>query len=290
MKAILKLSRPSDVFLTALTYLLGLSISSYLASPFKAAPFFLGLLEVLLVQAGTAWMSEVFRPHNEPLIVNQSPAEKEILRGRLLVVSVGTLAASGLITLILFLNQHLSLTSFLLIILSMGAVLVYALPPVRVSERGYGELVLAVQIGVISPAIGFSLQNGEIHRLLLAVTTPLAMMGLAYFLVLNFPAFSEDQKYQRGTLLRLLTWERAIPLHHSLIGFAYVMFALVPLRQFSVELVWPAFLTLPFAVFQIFQLWKISRGRPPHWSLLTSTAFAVYGLTVYLLSMSFWLR
>ena len=116
------------------------------------------------------------------------------------------------------------------------------------------------------------------------------MLALAYFLIINFTTFPEDQKYDRGTLLRHLTWERAVPLHHSLVAFAYVAFALVPLMGFSFSLIAPAFLTLPFAIFQIIQLRAIANGNPPNWRLLTSTALAVLGLTTYFLTLTFWLR
>jgi hypothetical protein len=55
-------------------------------------------------------------------------------------------------------------------------------------------------------------------------------------------------------------------------------------------LIAPAFLTLPFAIFQIIQLRAIANGNPPNWRLLTSTALAVLGLTTYFLTLTFWLR
>jgi hypothetical protein len=58
----------------------------------------------------------------------------------------------------------------------------------------------------------------------------------------------------------------------------------------SLSLIWPAFLTLPFALFQIFQLRNISMGAPTNWTLLTVTALAVFGLTTYFLTLTFWLR
>jgi hypothetical protein len=55
-------------------------------------------------------------------------------------------------------------------------------------------------------------------------------------------------------------------------------------------LIWPSFLTLPFAILQIFWLRNISLGAKPIWSLLTVNALAVFGLTAYLLTFAFWLR
>jgi len=254
-------------------------------------PFLLGLASVLFAQAGMALLGEVFRPHNEPLIDGETPQQKETLRNNMLYISVGLLATCGLIIFIIFLNRNLTLPTFYFLLSSIILVLVYALPPVRrLADRGFGELILAAHIAYVVPNIGFLLQAGENHRLLFVLATPLVALGLAYFLILNFVNFQSDQKYQRGTLLRRLTWEHAAPLHHSLVAFAYVMYALAPMLGFSFNLIWPAFLTLPFAIFQIIQLRAIANGNPPNWKLLTSTALAVFGLTTYFLTLTFWLR
>jgi hypothetical protein len=91
-------------------------------------------------------------------------------------------------------------------------------------------------------------------------------------------------------MLRLLSWERAVPFHNSLIVTAYVLFFAPTLLGISLSLIWPAFLTLPFAIFQIVQLRAIALGNRPNWPLLTATALAVFGLTAYFLTLTFWLR
>lgn len=290
MKNILKLSRPLNFLLTALTYLLGASIPAYLGIPFRLVPFVMGLASVLFAQVGMALLGEVFRPHNEPLVDGETPQQQETLRNNMLYISVGLLATCGLIIFIIFLKHNLTLSSFLFLVSSILLVLAYAIPPVRFIDRGFGELILAAHIAYVIPTIGFLLQSGENHRLLFVLATPLIALCLAYFLILNFVTFQSDQKYQRGTLLRRLTWEHAVPLHHSLVAFAYVMYALAPLLGFSFNLIWPAFLTLPFAIFQIIQLHAIANGNLPNWKLLTSTALAVFGLTTYFLTLTFWLR
>jgi hypothetical protein len=68
------------------------------------------------------------------------------------------------------------------------------------------------------------------------------------------------------------------------------LFLVAPASGLSLFLIWPAFLTLPFALFQIFQLRGISLGAPTNWTLLTATALSVFGLTAYFLSLTFWLR
>ena len=286
----LKLSRPLHLLFAALTYLLGASIPAYLGRPFQPVTFALGLAGVLLAQAGMALLGEVFRPHNEPLIEGETPKQKETLRNNMMILSIGMLATNAIIAFIAHLNFSLTLPTFYFLLTSIILILVYAIPPFRLINRGFGELALALHVAYVIPSIGYLFQTGENSRLLTLLLIPLTALALVYFLVANFVTFSNDQKYERGTLLRLLTWERAVPLHHSLVAFAYLMFALVPLFGYSVKLVAPAFLTLPFAIFQIFQLRAIANGSPPNWRLLTSTALAVFGLTTYFLTLTFWLR
>jgi 1,4-dihydroxy-2-naphthoate octaprenyltransferase len=285
---LLKLTRPLHLLLAALTYILGASIPAYLGKPFQPLIFSLGLAGVLLAQLSMSLLAEVFRPHNEPLIENETPQQKETLRNNMLYISIAALASTAFIVYLLYINQALVVFSFILLLSSFILVIFYAIPPVRLLNRGFGELSLAAHIAYIIPSIGFLLQAKDNHRLLTVIIIPLTALALAYFLVVNFTSFSSDQKYQRGTLLRQLTWERAVPLHHSLIVFAYVVFAIAPLLGFSI--LWTAFLTLPFALLQIILVRNISLGAKPNWTLLTSTALAVFGLTTYFITLTFWIR
>jgi len=285
---LLKLIRPLHLLLSALTYTLGASIPAYLGKPFSALAFWLGLVGVILAQVSMFLLAEVFRPHNEPLLENETPKQKETLRNSALYVSIAALTVTAFIAYLLYINQSLVLSSFILFISSFILILLYALPPFRLLDRGFGELTLAAHIAYIIPSIGFLLQAKENHRLLIVIIIPITALALAYFLILNFISFPSDQKYQRATLLRLLTWERAVPLHHSLIVLAYLIFALAPILGFSI--LWPAFLTLPFAILQILLLRNISLGGKPNWTLLNVTALAVFGLTTYFLTLTFWIR
>ena len=286
----LKLSRPLHLLLAALTYLLGSSIPAYLGKPFSALAFWLGLIGILLAQLSMSLLADVFRPHNEPLIENETPKQKETLRNNLLYVSYGLLTVNAVLAFLLYINNSLVLESSLFLLSSLVTVILYAVHPFRLIDRGFGELALAAHIAYIIPSIGFLLQAKENHRLLIILIIPLTALALAYFLILNFTSFTTDQKYQRATLLRSLTWERAVPFHHSLIIFAYGIFAAVPLLGYSFSLIWPAFLTLPFAILQIIHLRHISIGGKPNWIFLTTTALAVFGLTTYFITLTFWLR
>jgi len=64
-------------------------------------------------------------------------------------------------------------------------------------------------------------------------------------------------------------------LHHCLLIAAYILFAVEPLFGFSFKLLWPVFLTLPFALIQIYWFRNIALGAKPIWTLITANAIAI---------------
>jgi len=290
-RKLLRISRPLHLLLAALTYFLGASIANYLGRPFRTDSFWLGLVAVMLAQMSMNLLAEVFRPYNEPLVEGETRKDRLALRNNALYISIAALAADAVIAFLLYRNNHLSLAALFSILLSLVLVLTYSIPPIRLVNRGFGEFFLAAHLAYVIPSIAYVLQSDQIHRFLL-ITIPLTFLAFAYFIVLDFPSFAMDSKYNRSTLLTRLGWERAVPLHHLFILLAYFFFLVLasPAFGLSLSLLWPAFLTLPFAIFQIFQLRNIALGARTNWNLLTVTALSVFGLTAYFLSLTFWLR
>jgi 1,4-dihydroxy-2-naphthoate octaprenyltransferase len=287
---LLRLSRPLHPILAALTYVLGAGIARYLGITQNVVVFWLGLGGVLLAQFSMSLLAEALRPVEQPSENDENRPERVNLRNSALMMAIGALAAAAVIAILLSQEGALSPPAMLFLSLSLLAVLAYAVPPLRLVDAGLGEFTLSVHIAVIAPAIGFVLQHGEYHRLVAIVSFPLTLLALAYFLILGFPTFAADEKYDRRTLLRSMGWQRAVPLHHGLILGAYALLAGALFFGLAWGLIWPPFLTLPFAILQIFWLRNISLGAKPVWSLLTVNALAVFGLTAYLLTFAFWLR
>jgi 1,4-dihydroxy-2-naphthoate octaprenyltransferase len=287
---LLRLSRPLNLLFAALTYFLGAGVARYLGEPQVAPVFWLGLLGVLFAQLATTLLAEVFRPANEPILPDETLPGRRALLDAALYVSISALASLAVIAFLLFKDHHVSLPALMILALALLAILAYAVPPFRLVDRGFGEFLLAINLAYLSPSIAFLLQAGDFHRLLNSITVPLVFIALAAYLALDFPAYAGDLKYERRTLLSRLGWERAVPLHHGLLLAAYILFAATPLLGYSLALIWPAFLTLPFALLQIYWLRNISLGAKPIWTLLTANAIALFGLTAYFLTLTFWLR
>lgn len=287
---LIRLTRPLYLAFAALAYILGVSLADYLAIPFDTAAFWLGLFGVLLAQTALSLLAEVFRPVSDPLVPEETLLQRKALRDSMLYVSIGALAALAVICFVLYAQSRISPQALLFEGLSLAILLVYGVPPVRLVSRGFGELSLAIHLGYVIPSLGFLLQAEEHHRLLGLVTFPLTALGLACLVALSFASFVQDRKFNRRSLLVSIGWERAVPLHNILIAATYLIFLAAILLGFSFGLLWPAFLTLPFAALQILLLRNIAAGGKPAWTPLNVTAIAVYGLTVYFLIWTFWLR
>lgn len=285
----LRITRPIHLLLAALTYSLGASIADYLGETFRAGPFWLGLLGVLLAQLTMSLLPEIFRLDIEPLAENETRSQRQTLRNNLLYISLASLTSLALIFYALFATDQLPLSSFFFLGLSLAIILAYSIPPFRLSNRGFGELLLAIHLAYVIPSIAFILQAGDTHRFL-ALTIPLTFLAFAYFMVTNFQSFTQDRKFGRVTFLTRLGWERVVPLHHIFLVFAYIFFLAMLPFGLPLSVLWPAFLTLPFTVYQIVQLRNIALGLPPNWTILHATAIAVFGLTAYFLALTFWIR
>lgn len=289
-KTLIKLSHPIHLLLAALTYTLGAGIAHYLGQQVHPVSFSLGLLIVLTLLSATFLFAEYFRLPLMSLDQGETPLNRARFRIILLQVAYTELAFSAVALLTMRLTHSLNPSVVILLSLAFLFLVAYAIPPMRISETGYGELVLAVTLGTLIPALAFLLQYGQFHRLLSLTTFPLTLLAISYLLVCNFPTFANDQKLGRKSLLSRLTWQRAVPIHHFLVLSAFLLYSAAPFLEYPSSLVWPVFLAFPFAVLQIFWLQRIANGGRTLWSFFTALASATIGLTSYLLALTFWIR
>lgn len=290
IRKIFLFSRPVLLVFALLSYGFGLGLARYLGATILPEPQFFGGVIVILLLAASNLLVIYFQPPNEPVVAGETRKEREELRSQLLVVSLCFIATAAILGYLLSRGGFFKADSaFILLTLTLLA-LANAVPPIRLEGRGLGELSTSIQISGLTPGLAFLLQFGSINRLLLIFTFPLLLLSICYFLATNFPAYTNDLKYERKSLLTSLTWQRAIPLHNGLIITSYLFFAATPFLGVPFGLVWPALLTLPIAVFQIFSLRNLADGAKPVWSIFIATATAVFGLTLYLIALTFWLR
>lgn len=287
---IFRFARPLQLFLGLLTYGLGLGVAHFLGNLLLIETQLSGGLIVLLLLAASNLLTEYFRPFADPLFSGETRREREQLRPTLLIIAAALIAAAALLAFLLRLRGLLPVSPSLLLVVFLLLSLSLAVPPIRLIDRGFGEIITAFQLAVLTPAFGLSLHYPQLHPLLMSFTFPLFLLAVAWLLASSFEQYTESIKYQRRGLLTLLTWQRAIPVHNGLVIAAYLIFAAIPFIGVSFNLVWPALLTLPVAAYQIIVLHNIAGGARPLWSALNVSASVVFGLTAYLITITFWLR
>lgn len=286
----LSIFRPTQTLLLALTYLLGASLARYLGAGFDLLVFLLGFLWLSFLLTAANLLDAAYRNPAQPFLPEQTLRQRDEYRRKLLVLATALLTLVGALTVPLIVLQIARPLALAFLALSAFVALAYAVPPLRLLNRGAGEFTLAFLIGILAPALGLTLQTGEISRLLTAYIFPITFLLMACFLALNFPEFSTDQKYARQTLLIRLGWQIAIPAHNGFLAAAYLLLAAMPFLGLPFALAWPGLLTIPLAAFQVYQFRRLADGEKPVWPLLSSLAIAIPGLTTYLLTLTLWLR
>jgi len=279
-----------QALLAASTYTLGAGIAHYLGNSIKFGIFAIGLLAALALQGSVFLFAEYFRLPLAPLGPQESFRQREKLRSVLLLVGYAGLALSAIFILDLLLSRAINLPACAFYVLILFCLMAYAIPPFRLAVTGFGELVIAVFLGTFLPAFAFLLQTGYLHRLVFFTTFPFTLLALAFLLAWDFPTYATDQKTAHHTLLTRLTWQRAVPVHHSLILFSFLFLSCAPLLDIPWGLIWPVFLALPIAALQIYWLQQIANGGRPIWKFFVAIATATLGLSVYFLTLTFWIR
>lgn len=290
LSSLARLARPVSLLLALLTFGMGAGIARYLGGVLQPLPQITVGVALLLLLAAAHWLQEYFRPPHDPMLPDATPRQRETLRPLLLNVSAAFLAVSALLAFLLYRQGFLPLNDALLFVLYLFLCLALGVPPVRLAERGVGEVVTAFLLAVLTPAIAFLMAFPRLHPFLTGFTFPLFLLALAWQLAISFEQYPAHLKYERRILLTRLTWQRAVVLHNGLLAAAYLFLAALPFWGLPFALTWPALLALPLAAWQAWTLRSIAEGAKPLWNALNIAATSVFGLTVYLITITFWLR
>ncbi len=296
----LKLSRPLFLLAGFGQYLLGAGIARYLGNQIDWNILFLGLFWVIFIQLATHYLNEYFDAPLDESNENRSwftggsgvlgKGEDKLDRKVALIAFSVVLSFAVAIILMLAWAEALNPgVSILMLLIVFGSIL-YSLPPVQFSRRGYGELVTAILVGYLVPSLGYSLQTGQMHNLIIMTTLPLVFLIFALMIIISFPDYVTDMRHGKKTLLVWIGWENVMVLHNSLVALAYVTLAGLIFIGFPKMIALSAFLSLPLGLLQIWQLRSIAMGGKPNWNALGLNAISTVGVMVYMLAYLFWTR
>ncbi|HET6846927.1 MAG TPA: hypothetical protein VFH29_08825 [Anaerolineales bacterium] len=290
MVMLARLADPLYVALAALTYMLGAGVSKYLGHPVRGRVLVLGLAVVLLLQLAMGWLNAAFSQPKALLRAGDAAPDQPRTRRAIISGAIAALAAAASLLFALVHLDGAAPAGAVTLGASLVIVVLYAVPPMRAVDRGFGELLLAIQIAYLAPLAAFLLQAQDNHLLLNVCTVALTFLLVALLLVFELASYAEDIGRGRVTLLTRIGWERALAAHDAMLVAGYAVLAISIISAFSFSLIGPALLTLPFAILQVFLLRGLSSGAKPMWNLLRANALAIFVLTAYFLAVSLWLR
>lgn len=296
----IKLSRPVLLVGGVGLLLLGTGIARYLGNTINWELFWLGVVWIILVQLSAHYLNDYFDIDADSFNENRTPfsggsgvlgpgEDKLTRKTALSAFVVATTFAVAVVLVMLWSTGLNALAAGLMLAIYVGG-LAYSLPPVQLSRSGYGELVVALVGGYLVPMLGYSLQTGDIHRLVSMSSLPVVLLLVVFMLAVSFPDYATDLKYGKRTFLVRAGWENVLTVHNTLILLSFVVLASLFFFGFPRAILLPTMLALPLGLLQMWQMRQLAAGVKPNWKVFTLNAAALVGLVVYLLSYFFWTR
>jgi 1,4-dihydroxy-2-naphthoate octaprenyltransferase len=299
-------ARPSLLLGSILFYALGAGIVHFLGNPVDWSIYMVGQAMILLLQLSSYFLFAYFNfealqdsvlahlthadDPNESLTSprRNNRASDQVLRLAFLQAGLTTLTIGAVLTVMMSFGGHMNVSAYFLIGVALVTALIYATPPTNFGATGYGDLIIAVFLAIITPAFAYVLQAGEVHRLLTMLSFPLSAFVLAGLLALSLEDYQAMLVSGRRNLMTQMGWQRGMQFHNTLILLAYLLFGVTAVIGLPWALTWPAILTLPVGLFQIWQMRQIANGAKPHWRMLRWTAYGLVAIAAYLLSLALW--
>jgi 1,4-dihydroxy-2-naphthoate octaprenyltransferase len=298
IKLFIRLSRPLFLLGGFLFFALGAGIAHYLGAAIEWNLYFLGQAWVTLMQLSIHYLNEYFDTTadadnpNRTLFSGGSGAigEGKLPRPVALWSSLACLTVVASLTVIMMVRLGFDPLVFTILALGFFGGLFYSVPPFRLASSGYGELTTSFLVANLIPSLAFVLQTGDLHRLVAMATFPLTFQHMSMILAFELPDYGTDIRHLKRTLMVRVGWESGVILHNILLLAAYVILAISVFSGLPFPIAFPAFLTLPLALFQVWQMNRIASGGRPNWSLLGFVAVMIVGLSTYLVAFTFWTR
>ena len=281
-----RVARPLSLLAGILLYALGGGIANYLGYSIDWTAYWLGQAALTALQLSSYFLREYFDRVGRPLPRRE---EKGPPDAAFLQIAATALTAGAVLTVLMLAIGKLNLAAFVFLGVAVLLSIAYAVPPMRLVYSGYGELVMAILMTNLFPSLAYLLQVGELHRLLAMLTFPLTFLYLAGMLARSLQSYMEDLRHERSTMLLRMGWQRGMNMHNLLVLLAYFLLAAAMLMGLPWQLALPGFLSLPVAMFQVWQIAGIANGAKPRWRLLSITTMATVAFAVYFLNLALWI-
>lgn len=292
---LIEYAQPLSLLAGFLLYSLGGGVAHYLGVQIDWLVYWLGQGCITLLQLSCHLLKAYYdfpviirRMRRDKRLPRQDEDERILLKTAVLQAAFTTLATGSVLTVLLYTLGSINLAALFILGAAFLIAFFYAVPPPQLVYSGYGELAYALFLANLTPAFAFVLQSGNIHRLLAMLSFPLTALFLAVSLALSLQTYADNIKKNRRTLMVRLGWQLGFQLHQLMVLLTYLLLGIAAWLGLPWALSWPAFLSLPIAVYQIWIINQIALGNKPRWNLLKFTAAITFGLTAYFMAFALW--
>jgi 1,4-dihydroxy-2-naphthoate octaprenyltransferase len=293
-RMVFSILRPILILTIIIFYLMGAGFFKYLGGRVDWILFWGGLVCSVLLHCTCLILNTYFDMQNSEntqsvyFSKKLKSANSQIEKKFILSAGLITLSTGSVLIFVLTIQNDIFPASMLVYFVALLLCIAYSVPPIKLTSRGMGEIVLAILISNLYPAFAFLLQSGEMHRLVAIITFPLTLLLLAGFLSSELSTYLQDMLNKKMTLLQVLNWKMGMNLQNTLILFSYLFVGVAVLFGLSWSLTLPFLISLPFSLLSINEVIRIGYGFKPRWSVLLLGSYGAIGCTVYLITFALW--
>jgi 1,4-dihydroxy-2-naphthoate octaprenyltransferase len=250
-----KLGRAPFHSVGVLPFLLGNILAWRLEGTLSAPILVLGVTAVSLIMLTTYLNGEVFdrtedritqATFKNPFSGGSGLAVEGPLRRTVKIVSLASLAAAGLIGLVLQFGLQTGPWTIPLGCTGMVAGALYSVPPVRWASRGIGEILIGYCYGWLTVATGYYLQAGRIALVVLPIAAATACTIFNVILINEYPDHEGDRAAGKRNMAVRLGLEKAAFVYAAA-AFAGVLLAFWSAVAFFPSFTWKAYVPVGLA-------------------------------------------
>mgnify|MGYP000859477567 CR=1 FL=1 len=276
------------LIMITVSYSIGAGLVSYLGRGIYLQQFLIGFLITNLFYVSAELISCYFF-YTDKFAKERNP---ELLRFRSNLFVLFILVFTLISLFIYFVYQNFHPSSIFLILLTsfLGFLLFYAIPPMNLKKRGFGEILLSIFVVSITPMFAFNLQMKEMHTTLFMITFPSFFLLISFFLAQKLENYAEDIKLNQNSLMTKLGWKTGMNLHNIFVLITYALYGIAAIFGLPFRLFLPALLSFPIGCIQLWEMWRIGEGYKPRWKLLKISSIGSLSILAYFLLFNLWLR
>ena len=203
--------------MTLITYSVGAPLAARISGGFDPLVYGLGYLFLFLTEVATVLTNEYYDYNSDSanrnagpftggsrILVNGRLSFREVRAGIIVALSAATLCGLPLL-LTIFQRQQAPVTAIVLLLIGIVLGMAYTAPPLKLSHRGLGELVVGLANGPYVVLCGFVFQSGVwLHPQPWIFSVPIMFAIISAITLSGIPDFEADRGGSKTTLAVLM--------------------------------------------------------------------------------------